>query len=575
MQQVNLEELKKVDLDSIEWTLFDALRGELSAPNMVAGAFSLAFVMYCAKVKEMVFPFDVLKFINTEIEDDLDRLFVKDSIAFGWQNLFAVYDRFSVDQLRAFLLYWYPEDIRFFTPGKTPDSITEIALHILDIKPSETVADFGSGLGNFLVEAFKYEKEATYYGNDIHTVAIAIARIRGKLLGGNIKFQQEDMFARKSTQTFDKIFSNYPLGLRIRDLSVGIHYLEKAKYRYPNLSNATSSDWIFNALILDSIKTGGKAVAIMTNGGTWNSIDKPIREFFIKKGYIEAMIALPRKLFKDTNMPVSMIVLSHGNTEVRMIDATEMFVPGRRHNEISKEQIEQIRDMYQHSTEKSQLVSLDTIAKQDYSLSPVRYLSPNMEIRNGVLFQTVIKRITRGASIRASELDELVSNEPTDTQYLMLNNIQDGIIDEDLPFLRPLDKKYEKYCVRNNDLVISKNGFPFKVAVMGNAHNRILANGNLFIIELDTAKIDPYYLQAFFTSEAGIAALKSISVGSSIPNISMSALKGLMIPLDDMETQKRIAEKFRILLDEIAIHKLKHEKALDAIKDVFSLEEGD
>ena len=189
MQQVNLEELKKVDLDSIEWTLFDALRGELCAPNIIAGAFSLAFVMYSAKLKQKVFPFDVQEFINTEIEDESDRMFVKNSIAFGWESLFAVYDRFSVDQLRAFLLYWYPEDIRFFTLGKTPDSITEIALHILDIKPSDTVADFGSGLGSFLVEAFKCEKKAAYYGNDINTDAIAIARIRGKLLGGNIKFQ--------------------------------------------------------------------------------------------------------------------------------------------------------------------------------------------------------------------------------------------------------------------------------------------------------------------------------------------------------------------------------------------------
>ncbi|MGI6617871.1 MAG: N-6 DNA methylase [Saccharofermentanales bacterium] len=573
MQRVKLDELKKVDLSSIEWTLFNALRGELCAPNIVAGAFSLAFVMYSAKLKQKVFPFDVQAFINTEIEDESDRMFVKNSIAFGWENLFAVYDRFSIDQLLAFLIYWNPEDSPFSTVDKTPDSVIEIAINILNIKPNEAVADFGTGLGSFLVEAFNYEQEANYYGNDVDTAAIAMARIRGKLLGDNIEFKQEDMFARKSTQTFDKIFSNYPFGFRPRELREGYVFLEKARDRFPNLSRATSPDWIFNSLILDSLKTEGKAVAIMTNGGTWNSIDKPIREFFIKKGYIEMIIALPSNLFKYTNIPTSMIVLSHGNTEVRMIDATEMFEPGRRYNEINKEQIKQILDLCQHSTEKSKLVSLDTMVKQDYSLSPVRYLSPNMEIRNGVPFHTVIERITRGASIRASELDDLVSIEPTDTQYLMLNNIQDGIIEEDLPFLRSLDKKYEKYFVKNNNLVISKNGAPFKVAVMERAHNHILANGNLFIIELDTSKIDPYYLQAFFTSEAGIAALKSISVGSSIQNISMSALKELIIPLDEMEVQKRIAEKFKIKLDEIAIHKYKHQKALDEIKNVFSFEE--
>lgn len=68
----------------------------------------------------------------------------------------------------------------------------------------------------------------------------------------------------------------------------------------------------------------------------------------------------------------------------------------------------------------------------------------------------MIVNITRGAQIKASELDELVSYEPTDFQYLMLANIQDGIISDDLPYLKELDKKQEKYCIKNNSLVISK-----------------------------------------------------------------------------------------------------------------------
>lgn len=60
-----------------------------------------------------------------------------------------------------------------------------------------------------------------------------------------------------------------------------------------------------------------------------------------------------------------------------------------------------------------------------------------------MLFETVIKNITRGAQIKASVLDEIVSDKPTNMQYLMLANLQDGIISDELPYLKGIDSKYE------------------------------------------------------------------------------------------------------------------------------------
>ena len=51
------------------------------------------------------------------------------------------------------------------------------------------------------------------------------------------------------------------------------------------------------------------------------------------------------------------------------------------------------------------------------------------------------------------------------------------------------------------------------------------------IIELDESRANPYYIKAFFDSEQGIAALKSITVGATIPNIGVDKLKNVMIPL--------------------------------------------
>ena len=155
----------------------------------------------------------------------------------------------------------------------------------------------------------------------------------------------------------------------------------------------------------------------------------------------------------------------------------------------------------------------------------------------------------------------------------MLSNIQNGVIDNKLPFLSALDKRLEKYCLKNNSLILSKNGSPYKIAVAKVIEGKkILANGNLYIIEVDEDKADPYYLQAFFESDQGAAVLQSITVGSTIPNIGIDKLKKVEIPIPSLEEQKRIAEKYQIVTDEIALYKIKIEKAMNRLHHIIDEE---
>lgn len=101
---------------------------------------------------------------------------------------------------------------------------------------------------------------------------------------------------------------------------------------------------------------------------------------------------------------------------------------------------------------------------------------------------------------------------------------------------------------------------------------RILANGNLYIIELDEEKANPYYIKAFFDSEQGHAVLKSITVGAAMPNIGVDKLKKVEIPLPPMEEQERIAQKYQATLDEIAVIKLRLEKAVSKLHHIFDEE---
>lgn len=289
---------------------------------------------------------------------------------------------------------------------------------------------------------------------------------------------------------------------------------------------------------------------IMTNGSTWNQSDSAIRSYFIENGLIECVIALPARLFAGTAIATSMIVFSRNNKGVRLVDASELFVEGRRVNELSYENISLIINATKNDSDISMYVSAEQLRDNDYVLSMNRYIVH--DVADGMAFGDVIKRITRGAQLNAKALDEITTTVPTDMQYLMLANIKNGLIDKELPYLKSIDKKNDKYCLSNHCLILSKNGYPYKIAVAEvKEGQRILGNGNLYIIELDEEKADPYYLAAFFGSEQGTAALRSITVGATIPNIGVEQLTKLVIPIPPLEKQKEIADKYKTVKDEI------------------------
>lgn len=94
--------------------------------------------------------------------------------------------------------------------------------------------------------------------------------------------------------------------------------------------------------------------------------------------------------------------------------------------------------------------------------------------------------------MRAAELDALTCHEDTGTSYLNLGDISDGHVNDDLPNLKSLDPKMAKYCIHDGDVLLSKTGVPFKVAVAEVPEGRrILANGNLYVISVDKDKVDP------------------------------------------------------------------------------------
>lgn len=560
-------------------SLANRLRG-VSSPE---GVYSVVYLARSAEeagcIENAADAIDVASRGDDDIAKILNRCASQLLASSSFAELLHIVSCFKDEAIDAYLKNGPVAQGVFGGANTTPDGIARLAVAILGIEPGEKVVDFGCGQGNFLEMAASECPTAELVGVDVDPSALAIAKIRSRATGSANSYTLDDMFSfyegNIEADPVDKAFSNYPWGMQTRMFSKSSAYIEKVLRGEDRYKRPLSADWVFNRLLVDSLKDNGAAVAIMSNGACFNGTDKQVREYFVNNGFIKAMVALPKGVFAPyTMIQTSLIVLCAGGSKgVRFVDASDLGTNDRRSCSINEDAIAVICDRLAADSEKSAFKTAAEIATRDFDLSAKRYLDKEIVVTNGVALGEVAT-IKRGASVRAAELDALVCEEDTGLSYLNLGNISDGSIEDDLPNLSSLDSKLDKYCIHDGDVLISKSGAPFKVAVADVPEGRkVLANGNLYVLSVDREKINPNYLAAFFSSPSGKELLAREAVGTAIPNVPIKALSAIKVPLEDPDRQKAVADAYLAKTDEIKVLKLRLSRARQEITDLFD-EEG-
>ena len=458
------------------------------------------------------------------------------------------------------------------------------------------MADFCSGIGGLLTMVYEQVPGAVSKGYDKALAACQISRIRADVLldppnmkeliaaykgqpdmldqyldkyhqkiaieNGNILQDITPPGVENAAEHFDKIFCDHPLAMRFSVHDSWIQSLPFAK-------KSKSLDWAFAAGVMQRLAKKGKAVVTLTSSCAWNFPEKAAREYFIRQGWIESVISLPVKMFSYTNISVLLMVLSHGNKEVHFVDASEIYEKGRRTNQFSKANIDTILKALAEDTDISKTVSKEEIEKKDFSVFPKTYLTPEDELESLSNYGTLIPledltlRISRGAPIMASQLDAFSSEEDTGIDYLTLSDMQDGLIQKDLKHMTEIPEGYRKYLIEDGSIILSKVGRPAKVGLASVPEGRqLMATGNMFVLELDKKKINPYYLLAFLDSPEGNALMNLFYVGMTVPSIRIQSLKEIKIPVPPMERQQQVAEIYKKCQDDLY-------KAKDALRKMI------
>lgn len=499
--------------------------------------------------------------------DDFDPN-VSDSHATTVSILWALDNLTIYDIQKYFISDTFFSTERF--PEIAPDSLNELAIELLANYHKQRWLDMGCGQGNLLARLRNEVPGDPLYGIDVNADCSLISKIHLYFEYAHYQIIQENVLFRSYEEFVDVAFANLPFLTRLAKESED--YNAYNKY-VGDLRSVQNADWIFADRLLQCIKDRG--IIIMTEGSLMNTVDLEQRKNIIDKNLVEGVIKLPSSIFANLSISLSLVIFNKRKKDntIKFLDATQMCKCGRRLSELN---VDEIANAYRSPTE-SLSVDIEEIVKNDYSLQVKQYVIVNgLVLKNATALETLVQDVFRGAQIPASVIDEeskIGFCEKT-CRLISVGDIKNGTFNfADLQIIKDSDK-YDRYVLKEGDVLVSAKGTKIKTAVVSNTHfSKIIATGSLIVIRCDQEKLNPYYLKAFFDSRNGAKLLDSIQSGTSIISINASALMKMKISLLDKADQDGIASSYvttlgRFLVTSERLRKL--ERSLGTVFDDYT-----
>ena len=305
----------------------------------------------------------------------------------------------------------------FYTPASIVKTIVEI------LKPYNNcrVYDPCCGSGGMFVQSVKFIQEhsgsrnsVSVFGQESNADTWKMAKMNMAIRGidANLGPYQADTFFNDLHRTLkaDFIMANPPFNLS----NWGQDKLKddvRWKYGTPPAGNANYA-WIQH--MIHHLAPNGKIGLVLANGAlsSQSSGEGEIRKKIIQDDLIEGIVALPTQLFYSVTIPVTLWFISKNKKQkgkTLFIDARKMgYMVDRKHRDFSDEDIKKLANTFTQFQEGTledvkgfcAVSDLEEIEKQDYILTPGRYVGIEEQEDDGEPFEEKMTRLT-------SELSEM------------------------------------------------------------------------------------------------------------------------------------------------------------------------
>jgi type I restriction enzyme M protein len=295
----------------------------------------------------------------------------------------------------------------------TPRSICSLVAKLMAPSHQDKIYDPACGTGKLLLSIAK-EAEITkgtveLAGTEINHAAWSLAKLNvlshgyssGAIERGDSLAPAEVPSRHGEQLKFDIVVAHPPWSMRWDAEFASNDKYGRFKFGVPPAGNA---DYAFILHMVSSMRPDGGRMAVVVSNGVLSRSGREaeIRERLIRENLIEAVIALPDKLFKGTSIASAILILksSREHNSVQFIDSRKIANLGRSQNSLSNNAIQHLVDIYHGRAiddDISVFVPQNEIIRNDFSLRFALYektteSSVNRcgeEIRNDILVARV------------------------------------------------------------------------------------------------------------------------------------------------------------------------------------------
>ena len=284
----------------------------------------------------------------------------------------------------------------------TPREVAVLIAHLIDPMPGETIYDPACGSGGLLIKSHlrfieKYGNDPRvaplrFFGQEINHNTYALARMNAFIHDmeadirlGDTMISPKHTSADGSLSKFDVVVANPMWNQDFPQTVYENDPYGRFTFGYPPSSSA---DWGWIQHMYASLNEKGRMAVVLDTGsvsrGSGNqgsNRERDIRRKFVENDLIEAVVLLPQNLFYNTTAPGIIMIVNKNKKkkgEVLLINASKLFEKGRPKNFITDAGIEKVREVFSRWKEEerlSKVVKNEEIARNDFNLSPSRYVS--------------------------------------------------------------------------------------------------------------------------------------------------------------------------------------------------------
>ena len=288
----------------------------------------------------------------------------------------------------------------------TPKEVGLVMAHIMDPEPGMEIYDPCCGSGGLLIkcelaleEKMRLRSRKNYaplklYGQESTPTTWAMANMNMIIhdMEGQIEigdtFRHPKFRKGNRLQTFNRAVAN-PMWNQTEFTEKDYDADELDRFPKGAGFPGNKADWGWAQHILASLGDTGRAAIVLDTGaasrGSGNANtnkEKDVRRWFVEQDLIEGVIYLPENLFYNTTAPGIILFLNKAKAKERkgklfLLNAATEFAKGDSKNYIPDDAILRIADTFTAWSEEdkySRIVTRDEIAKNDFNISPSRYI---------------------------------------------------------------------------------------------------------------------------------------------------------------------------------------------------------